>query len=258
MSIKSRVHDVAGALAEPTDSNVIHLRTLRKAIGWIALGLPFTLILGENLRDWIFSTVPSTGRAFIESSISAYFHTGMREIFVGSLCAIAVFLLCYKGYERRDNIAANIAGFSALLVALFPTAERSREAGDATERVIDSATIFSTAVVPDPPYVGRVHLIAAAIFFLTLAAMALFLFTRSSGSKTPEKRKRNAIYIATGWTIVACIAVIVVAKLALDPRWVERVSLVFWLETIAIIAFAISWLTKAEIIFGDRQPASQR
>src|SRR5687767_9590325 len=100
MSLRSKADTLNVALAEPNDSSVIHLRTLRKAIGWIALSLPFTLALGENLRDWLFSLVPTTGEAFIESSISAYFHTGMREVFVGTLCAIGVFLLCYRGYER--------------------------------------------------------------------------------------------------------------------------------------------------------------
>ena len=251
MSLKSKVDSVNSVLAKPNDSSVIHLQTLRKAIGWIALSLPFTLALGENVRDWAFSVDPTAERAFIESSISAYFHTGMREVFVGTLCAIGVFLLCYRGYERRDNVAAKIAGLAALVVAMFPTAERSREATDASEVLIDSATLFSSARVPDPAYVGVLHLAAAVIFFVTLAVMALFLFTRTSGNVTPEKKRRNVIYRVTGWVILACIAVIAVAKLALDQAWVEQLSLVFWLETIAIIAFAISWLTKAEIIFGD-------
>ena len=251
MPLKTRLRTVNAALAEPNDSSVIHLRTLRKAIGWLAFILPFALALGENLRDWMYSVTSTAGRAFFESSISAYFHTGMRDVFVGTLCAIAVFLLCYRGYERRDNIAAKIAGLAALVVAIFPPKERSREAADASEVIIDSATLFSSATVSDPPYVGVLHFAAAVIFFVTLAVIALFLFTRTSGNPTPEKERRNLIYRLSGWIILLCIAVIAIVKLTLDDGWVARWSIVFWLETIAIIAFAISWLTKAEIISSD-------
>jgi hypothetical protein len=34
------------------------------------------------------------GRLMIEKSISAYYHTGMREVFVGILSALAIFLVC--------------------------------------------------------------------------------------------------------------------------------------------------------------------
>ncbi len=57
--------------------------TLRKAVGWIGLLLPFVLMLGGY---FIFK-----GK-FVESSISYYYHTGMRDVFVGALCAVALFL----------------------------------------------------------------------------------------------------------------------------------------------------------------------
>lgn len=252
ISIKERVSAVSEGLKQDTDSDVIHLQTLRKAIGYLALSLPFTLALGENLRDWLFSNNPVVGRVIIEGSLSAYFHTGMREIFVGSLCAISVFLVCYRGKERRDSIAANVAGISVFLVALFPTRERSREAGDTGAPVLDSATLFSSANAADPAYVGVVHFVAAAVFFTTLAVMSLFLFTLSNDpDPTPEKKQRNRIFVACGWIILSSIVLIAAAKFFLGDSWNQSTSFTFWLETIMVIAFGVSWLTKAEVIFGD-------
>ncbi|MEX2111248.1 MAG: hypothetical protein WD802_11620 [Gemmatimonadaceae bacterium] len=249
--------EVSAGLKEDTDSDVIHLQTLRKAIGVIAFSLPLVLVAGENLRDWLLTNDPAIGRVYIEGSISAYFHTGMREIFVGSLCAIAVFLVCYKGYERRDNIAANVAGISVFLVALFPTPEQSREAGDTEAPVIDSATIFSGPNAPDPAYVGVVHFVAAAIFFTTLAVMSLFLFTLSDKpNPTPKKIQRNRIYVFCGLVMLACLAVIGIGKLFLGDWWDQRPNLTFWLETVMVVFFGISWLTKAEVIFGDDRVAA--
>jgi hypothetical protein len=254
ISLKQRVDEISAGLTEPTGSEVIHLRTLRKAIGFIAVGLPFALAIGENLRDWLLPHAAPADRALIEGSISAYFHTGMREVFVGSLCAIAVFLVCYKGYQRRDNIAANLAGFCALLVAFFPTGERSREAGDAGVPVIDSATLFSSANAPDPAFVSYVHFTAAVIFFVILAYMSLFLFTISTKpSQTPQKLRRNKVYVFCGITILVCIGVIAIGKFFLSDS-VGRTIYVFVFESIAVITFGFSWLTKAEVLLGDRPP----
>jgi hypothetical protein len=244
---------VSEGLKKNTDSEVIHLQTLRKAIGVIAVTLPLTLVAGENLRDWLASNDPAVGRFIIEGSISAYFHTGMREVFVGSLCAIAVFLVCYKGYERRDNIAANVAGVSSFLIAVFPTPERSREAGDTGGAAIDSATLFSGANAADPAYVGVVHFAAAAVFFGTLAVMSLFLFTLTDKAHpTPEKKQRNRVYVLCGWVILTSLVVIAIGKGFFGAWWDQR-PLTFWLETVMVVFFGISWLTKAEVILRDER-----
>ena len=40
-----------------------------------------------------------------QGSMSAYYHTGMRDIFVGTLCAIGVFLLIYGlWYPLQGNV----------------------------------------------------------------------------------------------------------------------------------------------------------
>lgn len=248
-SLKERVTE---SLTEPTGSEVIHLRALRKAIGIVAVSLPFVLAIGEDLRDWILPHAARADRTLVEGSISAYFHTGMREVFVGSLCAIAVFLVCYKGYQRRDNIAAKLAGTCALLVALFPTQERSLEASDTGVPVVDSATLFSSANAPDPAFVSYVHFTAAVIFFAVLAYMSYFLFTLSTkANPTPQKLQRNAVYRACGITIVVCIVVIAIGKFFLRDA-VSQTSYVFVFESIAVIVFGISWLTKAEVILADK------
>jgi hypothetical protein len=251
-SLKQHARNFSTSLSDATDSPVVHLQTIRKAIGYIALTLPFALVAGENLRDVLLRGAPGANRTMIEASISAYFHTGMREVFVGSLCAIAVFLLCYKGYDRRDNLAGKFAGFCVLLVALFPTFERSREASDTGVPAPDSATLFSSATGADPLIVGYIHFIAAALFFTTLAVMSLFLFTRSNQPQpTARKVQRNKVFVACGVTILACIAAIAAGKFIFSDEWGQRTSFVFWLESVAVVAFGISWLTKAEVIFGD-------
>lgn len=252
-SIRRQVRSISAGLSAPTDSDVVHLRTLRKAIGVLGLALPWALAVGENLRDRFLPEGAGMGRSIIEGSISAYYHTGMREVFVGILSALAIFLVCYKGPQKWDVLAAKIAGAFALMVALFPTHEKSREASDTGIRAPDSVTLFSGPHRFDPDFVGYVHYSAAAVFFITIALMSFFLFTKSGGGEpTPRKLLRNKVYQACGVAILLAIASIAFDKLVLDEAWSRGTSFVFWMETIAVTAFGISWLTKAEVLLGDR------
>lgn len=237
------------------DSLVIHFLTLRRVLGLIGIALPFVLLIGENLRDRLARyAVPRVDRALIEVSISAYFHTGMRDVFVGSLCAIAVFLICYKGYQRIDNLVANAAGLAVLLVALFPTPEVSREASEEALPIAGSITLFSGRYAPDPAFVGWVHFGAATVFLVLLAGMSLFLFTKSDPAAAPNpwKEQRNFIYRLCGVVMLFCVAAIAVAKLILGEAAERSTSYVFWFEALAVIAFGVSWLTKGKGFRDDR------
>jgi len=170
----------------------------------------------------------------IQDSISSYYHTGMRDVFVGSLCAIAVFLMSYRGYERKDDIAGDLGCVFALGVALFPTTPEV----SATSR---------------EEIIGSLHLVSAACFLLTLAYFSLVLFRKTDPSKTPTRRKlqRNLVYTFCGYTIVACIALIAVVAFMSSDSPLTRLDPVFWLESAAVVAFGVSWLTKGEAILRD-------
>jgi len=53
--------------------------------------------------------------------MSAYYHTAMREVFVGILFAVGAYLYLYKGFSAVENIALNLAGTFAICIPLFPT-----------------------------------------------------------------------------------------------------------------------------------------
>jgi hypothetical protein len=204
-------------------SLLISFFNLRRAIGIVGMALPVVLLLGNLFF----------GDHGIQSSISAYYYTGMRNVFVGAICAIAVFLLSYRGYER-DYRWTYVAGFFAILVALFPT----------------------TPGIPNPTsqerIIGSFHLIFAAIFFSALAGICFWLFTKTDVPKEElnnvshkGKRIRNRVYRACGWVIVACILLIVIVNTILSNTPVMQIKPVFILEFVALLAFGFSWIIKS-------------
>ena len=192
--------------------------TLRKAVGWIGILLPFTMMLGMFL---IFNG------EVVQKSISDYYYTGMRDILVGAICAIALFMFFYRGYDKWDDWAGNLTGFFAIGVAWFPTVEAGPN-----------------------NWIGSIHFISAGLFFLMLAGFSLFLFTKRGSNPTRRKVTRNLIYIICGLIIIAClIAILIYFNFIHNDR---SSCFVFWAETVALIAFGISWLTKGGTLYADR------
>jgi hypothetical protein len=59
--------------------------------------------------------------AGILDSISAYYYTPVRGVFVGALLAVGLGLVAIKGREGPEDLMLNLAGMLAPLVALVPT-----------------------------------------------------------------------------------------------------------------------------------------
>jgi hypothetical protein len=58
-----------------------------------------------------------------QTSISAYYYTPVRSIFVGGLLAIGLCLIVIKGSTAWEDTCLNIAGMLAPVVALVPTSD---------------------------------------------------------------------------------------------------------------------------------------
>ena len=71
------------------------------------------------------------------------------------------------------------------------------------------------------------------------------------GPEAVAKAKRNRVYLWSGVVILACVAAIVVLRWVLGEATLARHPIVFWLETVALLAFGFSWLTKGQAILKD-------
>lgn len=211
---------------------VLSYLTLRKAVGFLGIALPIVLILGSFLIG------DCSG---LQASISDYHNTAMRDVFVGILCAIALFLFAYSGYDKLDSIMAKSAGVLGFFVALFPD----------DPDLNNTCTIKCAQNIPN--WMSTVHFISAAAFLLILAYFSIFLFTKT-GSKpmTSEKKKRNLIYRICGYTIIACLVLLAIyfAVPAFNTKF-SVYSPVLIFETLALWAFGLSWVVKGEFILKD-------
>ncbi len=112
--------------------------------------------------------VPHSRPPRAPDSISGYYYTDMRNIFVGTLCALGVFLVAYRGYDGVDESITNVAGFAAIGVALCPTKPTVCTAGPGACPASSVARLSTSQQV-----VGDIHLALAAITLIALGLMAL-------------------------------------------------------------------------------------
>ena len=198
---------------------------LRRSIGVIGMALPFVLFGYHSAQ---------AHKVLFRGSISSYYYTEMRDVFVGSLAAIGVFLICYR-FRRLDNVLSNIAGVMAIGVALFP------------------------ATPPDPTHmeilVGRAHGVFAGVLFGLLALFCFVSFPKvdnATGTVTERKVARNRIYRTCGVLIVLSMLVVLACELLDVPRsFVDTYRPVFFAESVAVIAFGLSWFVKGGTIMRD-------
>jgi hypothetical protein len=215
---------------DPSDTGSQDARTvgfLRLGVGVIGLLLPLALPLG----NWLFAELRGQSTSgFWPVSMSGSYYTSTRNIFVGSLCALGVFLICYR-FDRRDDRWSTAAGACAVGVALCPTSP-------------SDATAFQHAV-------GAVHLVLAASLYLVLALFSVFSFRDPHYAHRPWVARG---YLVAGVLIPVFLLFAVVAALTrLGTDWpVQPVYLGEWLAT---WAFGAAW-TAAAVELGQASRTS--
>ena len=194
--------------------------SLRKSIGWIGILMP-----------WVARAVANIGSGTpLLMSISAYYYTSGRDVFVGSLFAVGLFLSFYRGSlnSMQDRILAVIWGVAAAFIGLIPM----NPCGDPQLTCID-------------PNHQTYHFIPVTVFFAINIYMALFRFIKPSRLPvTAKKQRRNKIYIVCGVIMLASALTIV---------YFDQVRRsIFVPEAIAIAFFGVAWLVKGQMILADK------
>lgn len=228
---------------------------IRRAVGVLGIGLPLFLFLAERWLD---------GSVELRGSLSAYYHSGARDIFVGTLCIVGFLLMRYLFGDRRsvEFWLSAVAGLMCVGVALIPT-QRSGASDDADCADVDGVppcTPLQEVLGEHPAEV--LHFVCAALFIVALGALcfvtAYQLHRRCRELQEalgPTLRWMARFHAVCGALIVAGVAWAGIG-LQVDLSIGDFQSL--WVgEVVSVIAFAFSWLVSGydlQRLLGELEP----
>jgi len=221
---------------------IISYINLRRLIGILGILLPVVCFFG----GWLRASLP------LQQSISFYYHTNVRDYFVGVLVLVSLFLITYKGHEVRDNILTTITGFFGLGVVTFPCL-LDKEIKTSIDCLLSTGVGCPIGFFQlNPECSDNIHMICSVFFFFLLAANSYCLFTLTDETKemTDNKKKRNRVYKACGIVMGISLITLVILYKCFN-KFVEENRIVFYLETIMVVSFGVSWLVKGETFFRD-------
>ena len=208
------------------------LYRLRKTLGILGLCFPILLLFNHSA---------------LLASMSHYYYTSASIFFVSILSGFGLILMTYKGYPKKDNevisdnLATNLAGICIFLTVLVPT-RSDNSLGE----------VFFTG----PPYLfghqsntffAALHLSSAGLFLILLGFMCIYKFSLNHKAGN----LRNNLFKICGYVIWASVAALIIIRIIEKIQQIDFNTVfpayTFWIEWVAIYAFAIAWLVKGRI-----------
>lgn len=182
---------------------------LSLGIGLIAVFLPILLMIAGGYQT--------------HDSMSSFYHDKAgptRDILVGCLCAVGVFLFLFHGLSKRENWLLNAAGIAIIAVALIPS--------------------------PGETGYGSVwlHRGAAIVFFVLIGIVAIFLSKGRIQHIVNDRKKR---WFANAYTIAGVAMIAMPALIAILEFMHARIlggHAIFLAECFGIWSFSAYWFLK--------------
>lgn len=224
------------------DADVLYRRSLlliRTVVGVIGVLLPVALFLGENFY------VP--GEISARGSLSAYYHTAMRDLFVGALCVVGFMLMTYLSGQTRtwDFWLSFFAGLFVLGVAFVPPGRHGVPEGaplcgpSTSQQPSDCSPIQSLL---GESVAAGIHFTCAAIFILCLAGICFNFGYREV--KYNARSGRATFHRFCGSAILAAILLIIVGIFV--DFTIFGLTTLYVGEVTCVWAFGASWLIKGK------------
>ena len=165
-----------------------------------------------------------------QGSISAYFYTPARSMFVGALVAIGVCLIAIVGRTPWEDMFLNIAGMLAVVVALVPTSLADRLC----------AVTVKTKVPAEVDASINNNILAVAIGGAIALAIAMFIASKKSSIRlrTPSKEAGAGIAL-TGVLILAGVIWHSVARTGFDEHAHVGAAIAMFLAIGAVVVLNV-------------------
>lgn len=210
--------------ADFTQSMYESYLAIRKAIGILGMSLPLLIILlGALIHQQT------------ADSLSGYYHTSLRDLFVAILFGAGLLLIVYQGDNLTDKYLTTAAGILAILTVVFPTKVSGPESEIANNMMLGIFQLQASVS-------WICHIVFALSFFLVMSFICLFRFTRHRSNSPNERIRLDFQYKVCGLFILAGAIFSVTVKVFF--RSYMQFYPVLVVESISLGAIGYGWFLK--------------
>lgn len=207
-------------IKEKARSSLLH----RNVLGGLGMLLPVFSILGGFF-------VRNKPESWWYSISVTYYITPALPIILG---ACAIFLLCYRSYEKIDTIINVLSGIFAFGVVLFPCANPYG---------IEYVGYFQLPVGLS----NVIHSASAMLLFALLAYNIGWLFTKG------QNQLNNKIYKVCAWAMIAIMALFVIILIMKAFGIILPGYITMIVEAVLLLLFGFAWLVKGRLLKFDKK-----
>ena len=201
-------------IKEKARSSLLH----RNVLGGLGMLLPVISIIGGLF-------VRNKPESWWYSISVTYYITPALPIILG---ACAIFLLCYRSYEKIDTIINVLSGIFAFGVVLFPCENPYG---------IEYVGYFQIPVGVS----NVIHSASAMLLFALLAYNIGWLFTRG------QNQLNNKIYKICAWAMIVIMVIFVILSIVRICGVNIPEYLTMIVEAVLLLIFGFAWLVKGQL-----------
>ncbi|HEX5087996.1 MAG TPA: hypothetical protein VFV89_09310 [Nocardioides sp.] len=183
----------------------------------------------------------------VQRSLSAYYYTPVRPVFVGALLAIGFAMIVMWGMTWREDAALNLAGLLLMVVALVPTLDanycslpkaiRKTVPDTETKEIADNALIKANAEAVSRSFTALLFVVAL-ILLLTAVAGVVMMSRPSSTIHGPTNAALIGYAVTWGLAAAAWVFYFVIYQDADNPHSAFNHKVHSWSANLAV-AFII-------------------
>jgi hypothetical protein len=173
-------------------------------------------------------------------SVSGYYYTPAQAVFVGGLMALGVAMIALRGTNSVEEVALNLGGMCAILVAVVPTSRNLEQRGGLEVCEETGASCPDLSALEEATRANVVNNMVAALALGLLGMIAALWLVVRSGNRADPRLSRTAFWwgLASTAAVWLCCAAALLVSTERFIEYAHHIAAVGLLGCLCVVALA--------------------
>jgi hypothetical protein len=173
-------------------------------------------------------------------SVSGYYYTPAQAVFVGGLMALGVAMIALRGTNPVEEVALNLGGMCAILVAVVPTSRNQEQRGGLEACEEAGITCPDLSTLEEATRANVVNNMVAALALGLFGMIAALWLVLRAGNRAGSHLSRTAFWwgLASTAAVWLCCAVTLLVSTGRFIEYAHHIAAVGLLGCLCVVALA--------------------